>query len=178
MVERRQQIVRSSATGERIASPGPARAEVFFCPLCALQVALDSGSGNECCRKNRKRVYADSIVLNDQGWQFEETKGTKKMARQTSIPGTERKRNPKLAEAMEGYKKARDASIRAGNRANEAKQELLTLAAKFKSELTEVDDELVFIDDESGLKLIYSNKENVKIRTLKDDADEGEGAEA
>lgn len=150
---------------------------VWFCSACALQSPA-KGTTNDCCKANAKRVFADTIRQTDDGvWHFEEWRKGKSMGRQMRIKGTERKRNPKLAAAMEKYVDLRDKSIQAGNRASVAKEELLELAVKNKDELVQVDDEFVFIDDESGYELIFTDKANVKVRRHKDEqaADVGDG---
>lgn len=147
---------------------------VRFCPKCGLQTALDSISGNDCCRANVVNVYADSIKylgLAGEVWGFEKAKGASKMGRQMQIKGTERKRNPKLAEAMEKFKDLRDKAIKAGNRASVAKEELTELARANIAELVEVDGEYLLVDDETGLELIYTKSENVKVRTRKAQAE-------
>lgn len=94
------------------------------------------------------------------------------MPRQTKISGTERYKNAKLTEAGEAYKKLRDKAIQAGNKAAEAKQALLDAMRACTDDLAQVDGDFIYVDDEAGLKFIYSNKENVKVRTLKDGDDQ------
>lgn len=96
------------------------------------------------------------------------------MPRQQEIPGTERKRNPKLSDAGEEYKKVRDAAIRAGNRATEAKQKLLELCEKHLGSFTDMGDgEFIYRDPEAQIELKYTKRENVKLRTMKEGEDDG-----
>lgn len=78
---------------------------VWFCPCCGLQTP-DKSTTNDCCPKNRVRVYADSIEAQRMGpWKFETAKEEDIMGEtqtnsaelkkkrghpQTEIPGAER----------------------------------------------------------------------------------------